>query len=75
MPEPAPIALFVYDRPDHARATLEALSRNRQAEASRLVIFADGPSETATEAQRERIAKVRDLIRRRKWCGDVALHE
>lgn len=39
----APIALFVYARPDHTRRTIEALRRNALAEASDLIIFSDAP--------------------------------
>jgi hypothetical protein len=39
----APIALFVFNRPDHTRKTIEALSRNELASQSRLIVFSDGP--------------------------------
>lgn len=39
----APIALFVFNRPEHARITLEALAGNPLASSSRLYIFSDGP--------------------------------
>ena len=45
----APIALFVYNRPDHTRRTLEALSRNELADQSHLFIFADGPKQNVSE--------------------------
>lgn len=38
----APIALFVYNRLDHTRRTIEALAANNLASESHLVIFADG---------------------------------
>jgi len=37
----APIALFVYNRPDHARRTIDALRQNNLAQESDLVIFSD----------------------------------
>ena len=37
----APIALFVYNRPDHARQTIDALRQNNLAQESDLVIFSD----------------------------------
>lgn len=40
---PAPIAFFAFNRPDHTRRALEALSRNRLADQSELFIFIDGP--------------------------------
>ena len=55
----APIVLFVYNRPEHTRATLEALARNTLARQSDLVIFSDAPkNEAAADAVRE----VRKLI-------------
>jgi hypothetical protein len=41
-PRRAPIALFVYARPDHVRRTIEALRRNPEASESDLVVFSDG---------------------------------
>jgi len=38
----APIALFVYNRPDHARRTIGYLKKNLLAEDSRLFVFSDG---------------------------------
>lgn len=38
----APIALFVYNRPEHTRRTVEALRANYLAEQSDLFVFADG---------------------------------
>jgi GT2 family glycosyltransferase len=38
----APIALFVYNRPEHTRRTIEALATNRLASKSTLIIFSDG---------------------------------
>ena len=39
----APIAVFAFNRPDHLRRTLSALSKNIDAEASHLHLFVDGP--------------------------------
>lgn len=39
----APITLFVYNRPDHTRKTVEALAANDLAIESDLFIYADGP--------------------------------
>ena len=37
----APILLFVYNRPEHTRLTLEALKKNLLADQSELFIYAD----------------------------------
>ena len=39
----APIVLFVYNRPIHTQATVEALKANPEAAESELFVFADGP--------------------------------
>lgn len=58
--ELTPIALFVYNRPEHARRTVESLRANKLAQHSHLFVFADGAkNEFAATAVRE----VRNLIR------------
>jgi hypothetical protein len=58
--ELAPIALFVYKRPEHARRTVEALRANHLVQQSNLFIFADAAkNESATEA----VKVVRKFIR------------
>lgn len=39
----APVALFVYNRPEHTRQTVEALAANPEARATRLYVFSDAP--------------------------------
>lgn len=39
----APIALFVYNRPEHTAQTLEALAANDLVNKSELFIFCDSP--------------------------------
>jgi hypothetical protein len=56
----APIALFVYNRPEHTRRTLSYLQKNQLADESRLFIFSDGPK---TEVDRDRIDEVRRIIK------------
>jgi hypothetical protein len=68
----APIALFVYKRPDHTRRTLEALAECELASQSKLFIFSDGPKTIADEAG---VAEVRRLARSRAWCGEVEVVE
>jgi hypothetical protein len=46
----APIALFVYARPDHTRRTVEALKENYLAAESDLYIFSDAARDRSTEA-------------------------
>lgn len=57
MADPAPIALFAFNRPQRTAETLAALAANELAERSDLVVFCDGPrrsdEEPATEQVRE----------------------
>jgi hypothetical protein len=68
----APVALFVYNRPHHARRLLESLAANPEARESRLVVFADGP---ATDADADAVRAARAVVREREWCGGVELVE
>ncbi len=56
----APIALFVYNRPQHTLRTLKFLAKNELAEDSRLYIFSDGPKSAQDEAK---VQEVRDIIK------------
>ncbi|WP_207426446.1 sugar transferase [Pedobacter sp. SYSU D00535] len=56
----APIALFVYNRPEHTRRTLKFLQQNLLADESRLHIFSDAAKRAEDEAK---VAEVRTLIR------------
>jgi hypothetical protein len=56
----APIALFVYNRPDHTRRTLKFLQANYLAEESRLYIFADAAK---TPAEEENVNQVLEIIK------------
>ena len=68
----APIALFVYNRFENTKITLEALRRNDLAAQSDLVIFSDGPR---GEEDFKAVQEVRDLIRTQQWCGSVRIVE
>ena len=59
--ELAPVALFVYNRPNHTRQTVEALQNNILAPESDLIIFSDGPKDS-TES-REGVLAVREYLK------------
>src|ERR1700712_976369 len=56
----APIALFVYNRPEHTRRTLSYLQKNLLADESRLFIFSDAPK---TADDKAKVEEVRQLIK------------
>ncbi len=55
----APIALFVYNRPQHTERTVKFLQQNHLATESRLFVFADGAK---TKADEEKVNEVRAFI-------------
>lgn len=71
---PAPIALFVYRRPRHAREALESLAGNALAAQSELFIYSDA-AKGGDERERREVEEVRRLIRERAWCGKVTIIE
>ena len=68
----APIALFVYNRLDHTRRTVDSLKKNTLAGVSELVIFSDAPK---TEVHSEKVRKVRQYIRQIEGFKSVSIIE
>lgn len=56
----APIALFVYNRPEHTRRTMESLQANDLASQSDLIVFSDGPKSVSAESS---VRSVREYVR------------
>jgi hypothetical protein len=56
----APIALFVYNRPEHTRRTISYLQKNLLADESRLFIFSDAPK---TDDDKAKVEQVRNFIK------------
>lgn len=56
----APIALFVYNRPEHTRRTLNYLQKNLLADESRLFIFSDAAK---TDVDISKVQEVRQLVK------------
>jgi hypothetical protein len=56
----APIALFVYNRPQHTERTIKFLQQNDVAAESRLFIFSDGPKSPVDE---DKVQEVRDFLK------------
>lgn len=68
----APIALFVYNRPEHARLTIEALLNNDFSEESNLIVFSDAPKSVS---HAEDVGKVREYIHQINGFKSVAIIE
>ena len=57
----APIVVFSYNRPDHLRQTLDALSKNDLANESVLYIYCDGVKDDASNEQRLQVERNREV--------------
>lgn len=68
----APIALFVYNRPEHTRRTLSYLQKNLLADESRLFVFSDGPK---SEADKIKVEQVRQLVKEASRFKSVKIEE
>lgn len=68
----APIALFVYSRPEHTALTVQALHNNVFASDSRLYIFSDAAK---SEQEIPRIAEVRSYLRTVEGFASVTIIE
>lgn len=71
----APIIVFCYNRPNHLKRTLDALSCNELADQSTLYIYCDGPKEGASDEMLLKIADVRQVARKCQWCKEVHVVE
>lgn len=68
----APIALFVYNRPQHTERTIKFLQQNELAADSRLFIFSDGPK---TAGDEEKVQEVRQFIKKIEGFKSIEIVE
>ncbi|TAF46531.1 MAG: sugar transferase [Sphingobacteriales bacterium] len=68
----SPIALFVYNRPEHTRRTLKFLQKNLLADESRLYIFSDAAK---TPSQQNAVNQVRQLIKHTTGFKNIHITE
>lgn len=68
----APIVLFVYNRPDHTKKTIEALKKNKLANQSELYIYSDAAKNKKVE---NNVANVRNYIKTIKGFKKVIIVE
>jgi hypothetical protein len=64
----APVVLFVYNRPEHTKRTVEALAANKLAAESDLIVFSDGPKDDNAISK---IGKVRAFVDEIKGFASV----
>jgi len=68
----APVILFVYNRPEHTKQTVEYLSKNRLAESSKLFIFSDGPK---NGKDKQKVSEVRNYLKSIKGFNEIKIVE
>ncbi|EMM70364.1 glycosyltransferase family A protein [Leptospira weilii] len=68
----APIALFVYNRPEHTKRTIDSLSRNDNADQSELFVFCDGPK---SNSNMDKIKEVRSIVKKVAGFKKVFVYE
>jgi glycosyltransferase involved in cell wall biosynthesis len=68
----SPIVLFVYNRPQHARQTIDALTKNDLAARSELIIMSDG---ARSETDSDRVAEVRRHLHAIRGFQNVTIVE
>lgn len=68
----SPVVLFVFNRPDHTKLTVESLLRNDLSGQTSLIVYSDAAARESDEAL---VASVRDYIRGISGFKDVQLIE
>jgi hypothetical protein len=68
----APIALFVYNRPQHTERTIKYLQQNLLADESRLYVFSDGAKSNEDE---DKVAEVRSFLKNLEGFKSVKIIE
>lgn len=68
----APIALFVYNRPEHTLRTLNSLKKNKLASRSKLYVFSDGPK---NDLAKDGVEQVRQILNEVKGFLEVTIKE
>lgn len=71
----APVVLFVFNRPEHTRKALQALSEADCAMETTLFIYADAPKDNSNDEVYNSVYEVRNILKEKKWCGNVNIIE
>lgn len=58
-----PVVLFVYNRPNHTKQTIESLKKNKLSVETILYVIADGPKANATIEDKKNINETRQLFK------------
>lgn len=72
MPEPAPVAVFAYRRPEHLRRVLRSLAANDLAAKSVIHVFCDGPRGAEDGPA---VHATREVARETRGFAGVTVHE
>ncbi len=66
-----PVAIFVYNRPLHTKATLEALSKNNLAKDTEIFIFSDNAK---NDSDKTLVAQVREICKKINGFKNITLY-
>lgn len=66
-----PVVLFVYNRPEHTRKTLESIKNANGSEHHPLIIYSDGPQ---NESDKEKVDEVRCIIGKFEWPNKININ-
>lgn len=67
--------MFVYNRPEHTKKSLDSLKQNKLAAETVLYVFADGPKTGATTADKEKLEATRRLVKNTTGFKEVIVFE
>jgi hypothetical protein len=75
--ELAPLAVFVYKRPEHTKRMLSALAESTLIDKSIVYIFCDGEKTGISEEEKKSIAEVRQLCKdfAKQFSAKIIIHE
>lgn len=68
----APIILFTYNRPWHTQQTINALTKNKLADQSDLIVFSDGPQNAKDNVQ---VTSIRNSLKKVRGFNKVIVFE
>jgi len=75
MIEYAPIALFLFNRPEHTKKTLKALKKNIGIKQTKIYVFCDGPRKDFLKEDNRKINIIYHYIERIDWCKELIIEK
>jgi hypothetical protein len=67
----APVVIFVYNRPDHTKSTIEALAKNKLAQNTEVFIYSDAAKNESSEEKVEHVRKYIDSLSQKNFFKSI----